>query len=67
MPKTKISAIYLIVGFFTFIGIFVFIAHKSYDNLIGPARKIQTSEAIKPIDTNLDIDTIKLIEKREEL
>ena len=67
MHRTKISAVYLIIGLFTFIGIFVSIVLKSYDNLMGPTKKIQSKEVIQPIDTNLDVATIKIIEDREEL
>jgi len=64
MKKTKISAYFVFISFFTFISILVVIIQKSYSNLIGPIKKVQTASYDKTINPQLDLEIIDEIEKR---
>ena len=66
MKKNKIIGYFLFISIFSFLTIFVYLVQKSYSNLMGPITETKTSSLIKPIDPNLDIETINLIEQRKE-
>jgi len=66
MKKNKIVGYFLFISIFSFLSIFVYLVQKSYINLMGPITQTKTSNLTKPIDPNLDIETINLIEQRKE-
>lgn len=66
MKKTKISHYFIIILLFTLVTFFAVVVQKSYSNLIGPIQKAKESNLTKPIDSNLDIDTLKLVEDHLE-
>ena len=66
MKKNKIISYFLFISIFSFLTIFIFLVQKSYNNLMGPIVETKTSNLIKPIDPNLDTETINLIEQRKE-
>jgi hypothetical protein len=64
MKKNKLTNYFLIIGFLTFITIFVFIVQESYSNLMKPINNVQNNNLLKPIDSNLDVTLLDQIEKR---
>lgn len=64
MKKIKFSSYFLFISFFTFITVFIVIIQKSYNNLMGPIKKVETSSYQKIIDTSLDLEILDQIEKR---
>jgi len=66
MKKNKIVGYFLFISIFSFLSIFVYLVQKSYSNLMGPITQTKTSNLTKPIDPNLDVETINLIEQRKE-
>lgn len=64
MKKTRISTYFVFISFFTFISILVAIIQKSYSNLMGPIKKVQTVSYDKVINPTLDLEIIDQIEKR---
>lgn len=67
MQKNKISGYVLLFSILTFVAIFFFLVEKSYDNLMKPINSVKQSTLIKPIDPNLDISTLEIIEGRKYL
>lgn len=67
MTKKRFSTYFLFIAIITLCTIFVLVVQKSYENLIGPIEQAQGSNLIKPINPNLDTNTLDQIEKREEL
>lgn len=66
MKKNKIVGYFLFISIFSFLTIFIYLVQKSYSNLIGPVTETKSSNLTKPIDPNLDIETLNLIEQRKE-
>lgn len=66
MTKKRLSTYFLFVAVITLVTVFVFVVQKSYENLIGPVKKAEASNLVKPINPNLDIETLDLVEKKEE-
>jgi hypothetical protein len=66
MKKNKLSTYFIFIALITFMAIFTLIVQNSYSKLIGPLEQTRTGNLTKPIDPNLDIDTILQIENREE-
>lgn len=67
MKKNKFSRYFIFISFLTFLAIFGSIVQVGYNKLITPIVQIQSSSLMKPIDPNLDLQTLDLIEKKEEL
>lgn len=66
MTKNKISKYFLFISIFTFIAIFFFIVQQSYNKLMTPINLAKNSDLIKPINPNLDIETLNLVETRQK-
>ncbi|MBU1129889.1 hypothetical protein KKE45_01045 [Patescibacteria group bacterium] len=66
MKKNKISKYFLFISSFTLLSIFILIIQKSYSNLIGPSQQLETSSLMRKIDPNLDIDTLRNVERQKE-
>ena len=66
MKKNKIIGYFLFISIFSFLTIFIYLVQKSYSNLMGPITQTKTNNLTKPIDPNLDVETINLIEQRKE-
>lgn len=66
MSKNKISQYIIFISIFTLVSIFITVAQKSYANLIGPINQVKSSNLIKPINPEIDLDTLKLVESRLE-
>lgn len=64
MNKNKISKYFLFISIFSFVSVFVYIVSLSYDKLMRPINTAQESDLIKPINPELDIGTLDLIETR---
>lgn len=64
MKKVRLSQYFIFIAVLTFITIFVFMVSKSYDSLMGPINQTKSNVLLKPIDPNLDVSTIKLIESK---
>lgn len=64
MKKTKLSAYFVFIAFFTLITILVTIIQKSYSNLIDPINKVANISYNKIINPQLDLDIIQDIEKK---
>ncbi len=64
MKKSRISKYFLIVSVFTFLAIFVYLVSQSYNNLMKPIEEVKNNTILKPINPNLDVSVIDLIEKR---
>lgn len=67
MKKNKFSGYFIFISILTFLAVFGSIVQASYNKLISPIAKIQSSSLMKPINPNMDLQTLDLIEKREEL
>ncbi|MEK7527425.1 MAG: hypothetical protein AAB574_00205 [Patescibacteria group bacterium] len=67
MKKNKFSRYFFILALTTFLAIFVLITQKSYDNLMKATAEAKKSNLIRPIDPNLDLEVLDLIEKRQEI
>lgn len=66
MKKDKIISYFLFISIFSFLTIFVYLVQKSYGNLMGPVTETKSNNLTKPINPNLDVDTLNLIEQRKE-
>ncbi len=64
MDKHKISKYYLIISLITLISVVVFIIQQSYSNLLADSKKISQDVTVKPLDPNIDIEVLDLIEKK---
>lgn len=64
LKKNKLARYFILVGLLTLITVLFIIIHQSYHNLMGPIRQAQQSDLLRPIDPNLDIDTLKIVEER---
>lgn len=62
MKKENISKYIIFIGISTLIAIFIILVQTSYNNMMGPIKKAQNSDLTKPINPDLDIDTIIQIE-----
>jgi len=67
VKKLELSLYFVFIPVLTLITIFVFMVSKSYDNLMGPIEKTRNDSLLKPINTDLDVNTIKLIESRLDI
>lgn len=67
MKKNKFSQYLIFISLLTFVTVFVLVIQSSYAKLIGPIKKVQASDLMKPIDPNLDFGVLDEIEKREKL
>lgn len=67
MIKNKISSYFVFIVIVTLFTVFVFIVQKSYDNLMKSSIQAKNSQLTKPIDLNLDVNTVSEIEKKEDL
>lgn len=67
MKKNKLSRYFLILALTTFLAVFVLITQKSYDNLMKATLEAKKSDLIRPIDPNLNLEVLDLIEKRPEI
>lgn len=65
MSKNKISNYLLLVSILTFVALFFFLVERSYDNLMKPINSVKQSTIIKPIDPNLDVSALEIIEARK--
>ena len=66
MKKTRISKHFTFVAFLSFLAIFTFIIQASYNKLVNPVTQVKKNNTIKPLDPNLDQDTLRQIETRQE-
>jgi hypothetical protein len=66
MEKIKLSRYLLFISAATLFTIIIMIVQKSYSNLMGPINQVNSNMLIKPIDPNLDIETLTEIEKKIE-
>jgi hypothetical protein len=66
MEKIKLSQFFVFVSALSFIVILVVIVQNSYNNLMGPSNTIMNDRLIKPINPNLDVQTIKNLESLPE-
>lgn len=64
MDKHKISKYYLIISLITLVSVIVFIIQQSYSNLLADSNKISNDVTIRPLDPNIDIEVLDLIEKK---
>ena len=64
MDKHKISKYYLIISLVTLVSVMVFIIQQSYSNLLADSKKISEDVTVKPLDPNIDIEVLDLIEKK---
>ena len=64
MDKNKISKYYLIISLITLISVMVFIIQQSYSNLLADSKKISQDVTVKPLDPNINIEVLDLIEKK---
>jgi len=64
MDKHKISKYYLIISLITLVSVMVFIIQQSYSNLLADTQKISQDVTVKPLDPNIDIEVLDLIEKK---
>ncbi len=66
MKKNKLSTYLVVIAVVTFLAIFTLIVQNSYSKMIGPLKQPQVNNLIRPIDPNLEIDTLLQIENRQE-
>lgn len=66
MKKSKLAGYFVFISIFTVLTVLIFIIQKSYSNLMKPIITAKSSSLSKPIDPNLDIETINLIEQKKE-
>lgn len=66
MKKTKISKYLIFLSILTFLAIFTFIVQTGYNKLTGPVRQIESGTILKPINPDLDQDTLYQINNKEE-
>lgn len=67
MNKNRFSKYFIFLSLFTFLSLFILIAGNSYNRLIGPVNQARDDQLIKPIDPNLDLEVLEIIEKRQSL
>lgn len=65
MKKNKLSTYFIFISIFTVVTLFMLIVQRSYSNLVGPLKKIDSSRFLSPINPQLDLEVISNIEKRE--
>ena len=65
MKKNNISTYLLAISVMTFLAMFVAIMSTSYDNLIKSVTVAQNNSLGKPIDLDLKLEVIDLIESRK--
>ena len=66
MKKSKIARYFVFISIFTVFTILIYIIQRSYGNLMKPINTAKSSNLSKPIDPNLDIETLNLIEQKKE-
>lgn len=66
MKKNKLAGYFVFISLFTVLTVLIFIIQKSYSNLMKPINTAKSSSLTKPIDPNLDIETLNLIEQKKE-
>ena len=66
MKKTKLSGYFVFISAFTFLTIFVVIVQRSYYNLMGPIKSVESNVLLRPINPELDTDILEEIENRRE-
>ncbi len=66
MQKNKISRYLIVASTFTLLAIFAMVVQKSYSNLMGPIDKAKESNLTQPINPEIDLETLKLVEEKLE-
>jgi hypothetical protein len=64
MKKYNFSKYLLVISIMTFLALFVVVMSNSYDNLMKSIITAQNNSLGKPIDMDLKIEVINLIESR---
>ncbi len=65
MKKNSISFYVLIISIMTFITLFAIVVTNSYNNLMTPVNSAQSNSLGKPIDLDLKLNVIDVIESRK--
>jgi hypothetical protein len=66
MKKTKLSGYFVFISVFTFLAIFIVIVQRSYSNLMGPIKSVESNALLRPINPELDTGILEAIENRQE-
>ncbi len=66
MNKNKISLYFAFIAILSFLTFFISIAQKSYFNLVGPIKEVESNKLLTPIDPKLNLEIINDIEIRPE-
>jgi len=66
MNKNKISLYFAFIAMLSFLTFFISIAQKSYFNLVGPIKKVESNKLLTPINPKLNLEIINDIEIRPE-
>jgi len=66
MTKNKISRYLIFIASLTLLAIFTYIVQQSYQKLIGPIEKTQSGELSRPINPDIDLETINRLQSRQE-
>ena len=67
MSKIKLSKYFVFISIITLLTIFFFVVSQSYNNLMQATIENENNPLTRSISTDLDIDVIDEIEKRQEL
>ncbi len=66
MKKTKLSGYFVFISAFTFLAVFIAIVQRSYSNLMGPIKSVESNALLRPINPELDTGILEAIENRQE-